>query len=137
MSLWLAKSTRTRAPAFPGALPEVIGVTAIDVLERLYRAANRGDYVDIAAPGVEIFTLAPGNRTVTASGTSLAAGFVSATVALLLEASGGAGPARVRAALEETARDLGRSGRDRDFGLGLIDACRAIERLTGPVPACR
>ncbi|MGQ0539329.1 MAG: S8 family peptidase, partial [Gemmatimonadaceae bacterium] len=130
---------RRARPAYPGALADVIAVTAIDVQERLYSAANRGEYVDVAAPGVDIITLAPSNRTVITSGTSIAAGYVSATLALLLEDA--PGPARnaaaLRAALEQTARDLGRTGRDRDFGHGLIDACRAVERVRGgPIAAC-
>ncbi|NNE21020.1 MAG: S8 family serine peptidase, partial [Rhizobiales bacterium] len=40
-------------PAYPAAYPQVIAVTATDAKDRLYKRANRGDYVTIAAPGVD------------------------------------------------------------------------------------
>jgi serine protease len=58
-------------------------------------------------------------------GTSMAAAHVSAIAALVL-ASGvlhnNASPARVVARIEATARDLGKRGRDVDYGWGLVDA---------------
>jgi subtilisin family serine protease len=47
----------TAAPAFPAAYPEVIAVTAVDAKDRRYEKANRGAYIAVAAPGVDI--LAP------------------------------------------------------------------------------
>ena len=41
-------------PAYPAAYSGVIAVTAVDRNLAVYRRANRGDYVDIAAPGVEV-----------------------------------------------------------------------------------
>src|SRR5215212_11483727 len=42
------------APLFPGADPNVIAVSATDVDDKTYKNANRGKYVAIAAPGVDI-----------------------------------------------------------------------------------
>ena len=42
------------APVYPAAYPEVIAVTATDEKDKLYGKANRGDYICIAAPGVDI-----------------------------------------------------------------------------------
>ena len=39
-------------PAFPAAHPQVLSATAIDPDLRAYRYANRGTYIDFAAPGV-------------------------------------------------------------------------------------
>jgi hypothetical protein len=128
---------RRAKPSYPGALDEVIAVTAVDAAEQLYRSATQGSYVDLAAPGVDIVTLAPGQGVAVSSGTSMAAAFVTATLALLLEPAAASSSRTLRQALEATARDLGPAGRDPRFGLGLIDACRAIERVTAPVPACR
>ena len=47
------------APAYPGAFPSVIAVTAIDTKDVLYKDANRGTYIAIAAPGVDIIAAAP------------------------------------------------------------------------------
>ncbi len=47
------------APAYPAAWPQVIAVTAVDAREHIYRQANQGPYVALAAPGVNIWTLHP------------------------------------------------------------------------------
>jgi hypothetical protein len=46
-------------PLYPGADKNVIAVTATDVDDALFSGANRGDYVAVAAPGVDILAPAP------------------------------------------------------------------------------
>src|SRR5262249_39635293 len=46
-------------PAYPGALPEVIAVTAVDQTGAVFPGANRGDYIAFAAPGVRIWVPGP------------------------------------------------------------------------------
>ena len=46
-------------PAYPAAYPEVIAVTAVTKDKRVYPSANRGPYIDLAAPGVRIWTALP------------------------------------------------------------------------------
>ena len=46
-------------PLFPGADPYVIAVTATDVDDKLFTGANRGKYISVAAPGVDILVPAP------------------------------------------------------------------------------
>ena len=46
-------------PAYPAAMDGVIAVTAVDQKEKVFRAANRGSYIDLAAPGVDILTTSP------------------------------------------------------------------------------
>ncbi len=41
-------------PSYPAAYPDVIAVTAINRKGESYRSANRGSYIDVAAPGVDI-----------------------------------------------------------------------------------
>ena len=93
--------------------------------------ATQGDYVDLAAPGVEILTLAPGGRQPLTSGTSFATAFVSGGAALLLELFGEVAPAELRRALFSSAEDLGARGRDASYRWGLIDLCRASRELGG------
>src|SRR5262249_49078590 len=73
-------------PLFPAADPNVIAVTATDVDDKLFAQANRGDYITIAAPGVEILVAAPEDNITFTSGTSVAAAHVSGLAALLIEA---------------------------------------------------
>ena len=49
------------APLYPAADPDVIAVTATDSAEHVFALANRGRYIAVAAPGVEILALAPGD----------------------------------------------------------------------------
>ena len=67
------------APSYPAAYPGVIAVTAIDANKQLYTRANRGDYISIAAPGVDVWVPVGKGRYM--SGTSFAAPFVAAAIA--------------------------------------------------------
>ena len=122
-------------PLYPAALDSVIAVTAIDANNRLYPAAVQGGFVDLAAPGVEVLSTAPGGRYSAHTGTSLAAAHVSAVLALVLEARGDLTPKALRTLLEETAAPPA-GGRNRRVGRGLVDACRAVERALGEPLGC-
>jgi subtilisin family serine protease len=88
--------------------------------------ANRGRHIAVAAPGVDIFALAPGNEYVFTTGTSIAAAHVSGIVALLLERKPSLKPGDIRAVLTATAQPLGPPRPDSDFGAGLVSAYRAV-----------
>ena len=64
-------------PLFPGADPNVIAVSATDVDNKTYKNANRGKYVAIAAPGVDILVPAPEGGYQLTTGTSVAAAHIS------------------------------------------------------------
>ncbi len=69
-------------PGYPAAYPEVIAVTAVDSNAKGYSSANRGSYINVAAPGVRIWTALPDNHEGMLSGTSFAAPFVTAIAAV-------------------------------------------------------
>jgi subtilisin family serine protease len=121
----------------PAALPNVIAVTAIDANQQLYTRATRGDFVDLAAPGVEIISTSPGGKLSVASGTSMATAFVSATAALLLQVQPRLSPQSLRELLERTAKNLGHPGKDPEFGRGLVNACGAVAELKHDARLCR
>jgi Subtilase family len=114
-------------PLFPGADPNVIAVTATDVDDKLFAGANRGKYVSVAAPGVDILVPAPENAYQITTGTSVAAAEVSGIVALLLERNPKLTPADIRRILTASARRLGPGDRDDNFGSGLIDPLKALQ----------
>jgi subtilisin family serine protease len=118
------------APSFPALDPNVIAVTATDAEDRLYPAANRGAYVTLAAPGVDILAPAPGGAYGFQSGTSMAAAYVTSLAALLLEKNPALSPADVRRILTRTAQDLGPAGPDPDFGAGRTDALAGVQAAT-------
>jgi hypothetical protein len=73
-------------PSYPAGFKEVIAVTAVDKNRVPYPLANRGPYVDLAAPGVGIWTALPGEREGAQTGTSFAVPYVTAVVAANLPA---------------------------------------------------
>lgn len=113
-------------PLWPSADPNVIAVTATDSGDRLFKQANRGAYVSVASPGVEILAPAPQAGYQMSTGTSIATAHVSGIVALMLERDPTLTPRDVRLILETTAQDLGPKGRDVQFGWGLVNPQRAL-----------
>jgi hypothetical protein len=116
-------------PLYPGADPNVIAVTATDERDALFAEANRGSYVALAAPGVDVLEPAPGGGYQVTTGTSVAAAHVSGVAALLLERNPKLDANAVREILESSAKDLGAKGRDNDFGWGLVDPYRALQAV--------
>jgi Subtilase family len=120
-------------PLYPAANADVIAVSATDAQDRLFSASNRGSYVSVAAPGVDIFLPAPDGKYQMTSGTSFSAAYVSGLAALMLERNPALKPQELRAVLMKTARDLGSPGRDDQFGAGEADAFAAVEAVgAGP-----
>jgi len=112
----------TALPAWPGAHPRVLAVTAIDSRERLFRQAQRGDHLALAAPGVNVLAATSVQGARAKTGTSFAVPFVTAAAALLMSQPVPQSGLQVRATLAATARDLGTPGRDPMFGFGLVSA---------------
>ena len=118
-------------PLYPGADPNVIAVTATDIDDKLFDHANRGSYIAVAAPGVDILVAAPDGGYQTTSGTSVAAAEVSGIAALMIERDRKLDPASLRQLLTSTAHALG--PRDQ-FGAGLIDALGALTAQAAGLP---
>jgi subtilisin family serine protease len=118
-------------PLYPAASPNVIAVSATDAQDKLFAASNRGGYVAISAPGVDIFLPAPDEKYQISSGTSFSAAYISGLAALMLERNPALKPDEVRAILMKTARDLGPPGWDDQFGAGEADAFAAVSAAAG------
>lgn len=118
---------------YPAAYSEVIAVSATDQADVIASWSSRGAEVDLAAPGVSIYSTYKGSAYSTLSGTSMASPHVAGAAALVLSiptkcdynSDGKCSPAEVQQRLEETARDLGAVGKDNLYGSGLIDAEKA------------
>lgn len=114
---------------FRASVPALV-VVAVDDAGRPAEFTNVGDPRAIAAPGVEVLSTVPvdpstlfpdGTSGAAAlSGTSMAAPFVSAAAAVLLQA--GAPPATVAELLRDTAQPNG----DARTGAGVLDAAAAV-----------
>jgi hypothetical protein len=105
-------------PSYPAAYAQVIAVTAVGKDLRSYSLANHGDYIDVAAPGVGIWTALPNAMEGYQSGTSFATPHVTAIIAAMYDrVSTKTKDAFLR---EMTIRDLGQPGRDSVYGRGLV-----------------
>ncbi|MGM0982758.1 MAG: S8 family serine peptidase [Pseudomonadota bacterium] len=102
------------SPTYPAAQPGVFAATAVDASRQLYRQANRGPYIDFAAPGVQVWA-ASETGTAYHTGTSFAAPFVLAV--LLAEKRLGQDWGQNA---RESALDLGPKGKDDSYGWGLV-----------------
>jgi len=109
-------------PLYPGADPNVIAVTATDMGDALFEGANRGSYITLAAPGVDILLPGTNGTYQLSTGTSVAAAQVSGVIALLIERNPSLTAAQVRRILMRTARALGPKG----HGYGLVNALDAV-----------
>ena len=111
-------------PIYPAAFPEVLAVGAVDSHAVRAPFSNVGSYVDVVAPGVGVISTYDGSTHAYASGdgTSFAAPYAAAEVALIEAANPKLAPADVVSLVDSSARDLGSAGRDDTYGYGLISA---------------
>lgn len=123
------------AVIYPAAYSEVIAVSATDKTDAIASWSSRGPEVDLAAPGVSIYSTYKRQTYQTLSGTSMACPHVAGAAALVLTRPIGAydldsdgvwDPQEVQNRLEATAEDLGVAGRDNLYGSGLVDAEKAV-----------
>ena len=105
-------------PMYPAAYPQVVAVTATDEQGRAFRLANRGEYVDIAAPGVNIRHAQAGGGYAASSGTSYAVPFVTVAAARLMQSN--SEPTAMLDALYAGTLDIGAPGRDQIYGYGQL-----------------
>ncbi|MFI6785303.1 type VII secretion-associated serine protease mycosin [Micromonospora sp. NPDC050276] len=120
-------------PGYPAAYPGVIAVGGVDEQGGHVGTSISGDYVDIAAPGMNIIGPAPRNagyRAVPDGGTSYAAAYVSGVAALVRAAYPDLNPQQVADRLERTA-DNPPEGHNADIGYGMVNPYRAVSSLLG------
>lgn len=114
--------------AFPAASPDVFAVTATDAKNRIYAKANRGAYIFVAAPGVDVMVTEGEDKLRFKSGTSFGAALFSGIAALLLERYPNISLEEFRRIIEASAKDLGKPGRDKTYGVGLVRAGEMLRR---------
>lgn len=121
---------------WPAASPTTIAVGAVAPTGVWAPFSSSGMYVDLAAPGVAVLTTGRDGAYVAGNGTSLAAPFVSATVAMLKAADDDLTPDDVRDLLIDNAADAGAPGRDARFGHGIVDPLAALRAVGAPALPC-
>lgn len=135
-------STVNTGVSYPGANPHVLAVSAVDMNDIITDFSRTGPEVILSAPGEKILTnywSETEKGCSYSSGTSIAAPFVSATAALLWSKYPYLTSTDIKQALLSSAYDLGKEGRDKNYGYGRLDAYRALkvlgEQSSFPSPA--
>jgi len=116
---------------YPGDANFALGVAATDSNNAVAGWSNYGNWVKIAAPGVNILSTYPGGQYETLSGTSMAAPHVAALAGLLFAANPGISVAAVAQRIQQTAQSPN-PGWNQNIGYGVIDAGAALAGLAGP-----
>ena len=123
-------------PSYPASYTSdaVISVAATDRSNNLASFSNYGvTGVDVAAPGVSIYSTVPGNSYATYSGTSMATPHVTGTVALMAAANPQATAAQIRTAILSTAVPVASLAGKVATG-GLLNAAAAVRAIAGVQP---
>lgn len=113
--------------SYPAAYPGVIGVGSVD--ESFVVADTsmvNAAMVDVVAPGEKVIADSRVGGRQEISGTSLAAGVVAGTVALMLQADPGLTPEQVATRLEATADPVPGGQNSAAYGAGLVDPYRVV-----------
>jgi serine protease len=123
-------------PWYPAAFPQVISVAATDANNQKAEFSNYGGYIDVAAPGVAIWSTGGSYQQAVIvpeynayQGTSIATPHISGIAGLMKSVYSTMSPDEFEAILisGNITDDLGETGRDDYFGAGLINAQKALE----------
>lgn len=106
--------------------PYMISVSATDSSDNLASFSSTGNYVDLSAPGVSIYTTTKGGSYGGVSGTSFSSPIIAGVAALVMSANAALTPTGVESVLEANADDLGAAGYDTSFGFGRVNAYKAV-----------
>lgn len=124
-----------QSPSYPADYDGVVSVAAVDQNRNLASFSNYGvNNVDIAAPGVAIYSTYPNGRYASLSGTSMATPHVAGAMALLLGANAGMNAAQAVQRLYDSGVPLSsltgvvRTGR-------MLHLSRLMRNETAPIPA--
>ncbi|WP_107995288.1 S8 family peptidase [Trichococcus paludicola] len=129
--------------SYPANYESVVAVAALDKTNQRASFSSTGSDVEIAAPGVAILSTWKDGLNIAgplpfsfegyageyfneANGTSMASPHVAGVAALLMASDPNYTAEAVRNKMNQTALDLGDSGRDNQYGYGLVDTSSAL-----------
>lgn len=118
----------------PANCDNTLAVGAINPKGKRASFSSYGDFVDIAAPGVEVWSTVPPLVSLTSEhigydaypGTSMAAPHVAAAASLIKAAHPDWTPDQIEQKLIRSATDVGKPGRDDFYGHGLLNLFAAL-----------
>jgi len=123
---------------YPARYDSVVAVAATDQNDNRASFSSTGEQVELAAPGVDINSTKLGGGYVEFNGTSMASPHIAGSAALIIAAgitdTNGNGRINdeVRQVMNDTAEDLGDTGRDSKYGYGLVSVVAAVAAIAPP-----
>ena len=131
----LAQSSPARLAMF---YDNIVSIGAVDSNSRRANFSDYGSGITVYAPGVNIDSDAPGGSCDnSASGTSVAAPFVTGTAGLMLAKNSSLSPSQIKSKIQATGNLTGENDPDNN-PIRLLDGCRAVKAAMNqadpPVP---
>ncbi|MGC9500757.1 type VII secretion-associated serine protease mycosin [Streptomyces sp. WG7] len=121
---------------YPASYDGVLAVAASDRNNERASFSQSGDFVDVAAPGVDMISTVPRGGHCADNGTSFSAPYVSGVAALIKAEHPTWTQRQIVAQIEQTAeRTI--SGHDRLVGWGVVDPVRALTEDDRPIESPR
>ncbi|GGS24893.1 type VII secretion-associated serine protease [Streptomyces aureoverticillatus] len=119
-------------PTYPASYEGVLAVAASDRNNERAPFSQSGDFVDVAAPGVDMISTVPGGGHCSDNGTSFAAPYVAGLAALIKAKHPSWTPRQITAQIQQTA-ERSIPGHDRLVGWGVVDPVRALTEDDHPI----
>ncbi|MGW1885241.1 type VII secretion-associated serine protease mycosin [Streptomyces sp. NPDC001970] len=119
---------------YPAAFDGVLAVASSDRNNERAAFSQAGEFVGVAAPGVDIVSTVPGGGQCVDNGTSFSAPYVAGVAALLRAKYPKWKAHQIVAQIEQTA-ERAVNGRDNFIGWGVVDPVRALDGDAGPPEA--
>lgn len=112
----------------PARYDNVMAIGATDINDDRASFSSTGPKLEISAPGKDIYSLLPGNKYGSLSGTSMASPHVAGVAALIMSADQGISNVQTRIRLQITAQNISKGSFEAKswFGYGLVDAVKAV-----------
>ncbi|MCS1352535.1 S8 family peptidase [Mechercharimyces sp. CAU 1602] len=117
-----AGNESTSSPSYPAYYEGALSVAAVDANDTIADFSNYGDWVDVAAPGVDIISTELNGEYVKYSGTSMASPHVAGVAALL--SSQGMAADEIRDSIQSSADQI--DGTGDKWTYGRVNAAKAI-----------
>ncbi|MEU3078038.1 type VII secretion-associated serine protease mycosin [Streptomyces laurentii] len=117
---------------YPASYEGVLAVAASDRNNERAAFSQSGDFVGVAAPGVDMISTVPGGGHCADNGTSFSAPYVAGLAALIKAKHQGWTQAQIVAQIEQTA-ERSVAGHDRLVGWGVVDPVRALTEDDKPI----
>lgn len=114
---------------YPAGYESVVSVGAIDSSLLAWDYTQNNSSVELAAPGVSVRSTLPNNQYSSFDGTSVATAYASGVAALIWSENSECTSTQVRSVLQNTAKDLGPTGRDLTYGFGLVQAKNGVDYI--------